>query len=119
MLVPIRGEYLWMSKTEVSNRFYHEFLSSISKEDSLKNYPEETNWREPLRYQEPHPLEEYYFRHPAYCDYPVVNITYENAKAYCDWLTSELNKNFPQQKVLARLPTEKEWEDAAKAGNNR
>ena len=115
--VPIRGEYLWMSKTEVSNRFYHEFLSSISKEDSLKNYPEETNWREPLRYQEPHPLEEYYFRHPAYCDYPVVNITYENAKAYCDWLTSELNKNFPQQKVLARLPTEKEWEDAAKAGN--
>lgn len=113
--VPIRGEYLYMSKTEVSNRFYTDFLSSIPKEDSIKNLPNSELWSTSMKYGEP--LKEHYFRHPAYQQYPVINITFENAIAYCDWLTIKLNHNFPNQKVLVRLPTEKEWEDAARAGN--
>ena len=114
---PIKGEYLFMSKTEVSNQFYRDFLSSVSEEDSLKNYPVEVKWRKEYRYGEPYSVEEY-FRHPAYQDYPVVNITYENTVNYCNWLTQKLNQNFLYQKVLVRLPTEKEWEFAAKAGND-
>ena len=113
--VPIRGEYLWMSETEVSNRNYHMFLSSISEKDSLKNHPDSEMWSK--RFRAKMPMEKYYFHHPAYTDYPLVNITYENAKSYCKWLTETLNHNFLNQKVLVRLPTEKEWEEAAKAGN--
>lgn len=113
--VPIRGEYLWMSATEVSNEHYIDYLKNISDEDSIKNRPKSEMWSK--MFGENASMEEYYFRYPAYQKYPVVNVAYEQATAYCEWLTSALNRNFPHQKVIARLPTEKEWEDAAKAGN--
>ncbi|MGB1040313.1 MAG: SUMF1/EgtB/PvdO family nonheme iron enzyme [Flavobacteriales bacterium] len=103
-----------MSKTEVSNQFYRDFLSSISKKDSLSNLPESNRVYE---YAYGEPQRGLYFRHPAYNNYPVVNITHKQAKAYCNWLTERLNHNFPNQKVIVRLPTEKEWEFAAKGGN--
>lgn len=113
--VPIRGNYLWMSETEVSNRYYHEFLSSISEEDSLKNLPDSEMWSK--RFRPKMPMETYYFHHPAYTDYPLVNITHEQATEYCKWITKMINQNFPKQKVTVRLPSEKEWEFGAKAGN--
>ena len=40
-------------------------------------------------------------------DHPVLNVSYSDAQAYCDWLSSQYNDwNF-------RLPTEAEWENAA------
>ena len=47
--VPIRGEYLWMSETEVSNHNYHVFLSSISEKDSLKTLPDSEMWSKRFR----------------------------------------------------------------------
>lgn len=114
--VPIRGEYLFMSQTEVSNKNYINFLKSISDEDSIKNKPNSAMWN--ITFNEENPMAEYYFSHPAYQNYPVVNITYEQANNYCEWLTKMLNNTYHNQKVLVRLPTEKEWEFAAKAGNN-
>lgn len=112
--VPVRADYLWMSKTEVSNAEYTLFLSQIAEEDSLENTPNSLLWSE-RKFTAP--LQKYYFRHPAYRNYPVVNITFEQALQYCSWLTDVLNKNYPKQKVRVRLPTEKEWEDAARGGN--
>ncbi|MEM6344229.1 MAG: SUMF1/EgtB/PvdO family nonheme iron enzyme [Bacteroidota bacterium] len=65
------------------------------------------------------PFIESYFSHPAFNAYPVVNISHNCAQAYCDWLTlryHEMEKR-PFKKVIFRLPTEAEWEIAAKGGN--
>ncbi len=59
---------------------------------------------------------QYYFQHPAFRDYPVVNVSRPAAVLYCDWLTDRYNA-VSKQKVRFSLPTEPQWEYAAKGGN--
>jgi formylglycine-generating enzyme required for sulfatase activity len=62
-----------------------------------------------------HPLPHYWhdgrFDNPSQ---PVVGVTWEDANAYCRWLTTELHKagQLPPELVV-RLPLEVEWEKAA------
>lgn len=112
---PIKGDTLFMLKTEVSNEMYREFLNDLPSCEKLKNTPDSTKWRRTNSYLEP--FVAYYFQHPAYNKYPVVNITQKNAKNFCKWKSKVLNNNSYGLKVEVRLPTEFEWEFAAKAGN--
>lgn len=113
-----------MSVTEVSNINYREFLFDMRKkgEDVTALLPDTTDWRNKGSYNEPYV--EYYFRHPAYNDYPVVGVSKDQAKAFCSWLSEVLTTSYRLDdqsdidSVVVRLPTKQEWIDAAKGGND-
>ena len=55
-----------------------------------KSLPDVLTWREELAYNEPY-LQNY-FTHPAFDEYPVVGVTWEQAMDYCAWRTDRVNE---------------------------
>ncbi len=86
----------YMDQHEVSNLNYLEYLHWLSKvfveypEIIQKAMPDTDVWRRPLAYNEPFVL--YYFRHPAYQDYPVVGVSWVQANDYALWRTDRVNE---------------------------
>jgi formylglycine-generating enzyme required for sulfatase activity len=112
------NDTLYFDKAEISNFSYFEYLESIKNVHGINSsmytaaLPDTLVWRNPESYNEPYTL--YYFRHPAYRNYPVVGISYEQALSYCEWRSKTVNgilktknKNFT---VTYRLPSLQEWQ---------
>lgn len=87
----------YMDETEVSNYSYLEYLYWTGRvfgptfpDIYQKALPDTLVWREKLAYNEPYV--EYYLRHPAYRDYPVVGINWLQANEFCAWRTDRVNE---------------------------
>jgi sulfatase modifying factor 1 len=87
----------YMDQTEVTNLHYLEYLYWLNRTHSGDNpliyrgaLPDTLVWRNKLSYNEPYVL--YYLRHPAYREYPVVGVSWIQAKAYTEWRTDRVNE---------------------------
>jgi formylglycine-generating enzyme required for sulfatase activity len=118
-------ETLFADKSEITNQSWVEYMFWIGYKygresaEYLATLPDTLVWRNKDTYNEPYVT--HYLRHPAYKNYPVVGITYEQARTFCTWRTVRVKEFFMMVHKKAidieyRLPNKEEWEFVSNNG---
>ncbi len=95
----------WIGMHEVTNAQYAEFLSQLGNQ-----IEGDGDWYKVDQYSLIKKQEDGSFQPiKGFENYPVTNISWFGAKKYTEWLSKKTNKYY-------RLPTEAEWEYAARGG---
>jgi formylglycine-generating enzyme required for sulfatase activity len=87
--VEIAYDY-WLARCPVTNEQFARFIDATQRPIAL-----DKNWS-------------------SKADHPVVNVNWREALEYCNWLQSVIGKELPANIGRVRLPTEAEWEKAAR-----
>lgn len=123
----LRFKYVWVDQEGAAREGNNAdaFRIDFRHEEEVSVYPDTTVWVRDFNYSHNDPMHENYFWHEAYSDYPVVGVTWDQAMAFCafktkkqnDYLSKKKKRRGTSNKVIDyRLPTEIEWEYAARGG---
>lgn len=90
------------------------------KKKRVQIYPDTLVWIRDFAYSYNEPMARNYFSHPSYDDYPVVGVDWHMATAFSHWRTQLWNeaKGDDINTEDFRLPSEHEWEYAARGGRD-
>ena len=107
----------YMLETEVTNKAYNLFLNDLKAQGRTEDYEKacfrSENWYTPNHHNEATRC--YYDSFPAYELYPAVNVPYEGAVLFCQWLTEKVGN--PEWEYV--LPSQLDWTWAASGGMTR
>ena len=112
----------WEGEDDDKNRPTQKRRSEYIKKEKVAVHPDEMVWIRDFAYSYNEPMTRNYFQHPAFDDYPVVGVNWHQATAFNFWRTEQWNE-FQKERGDGintedfRLPTEHEWEYAARGGH--
>ncbi len=110
-------------KAAANNRDVTIPRSAFILKEQVPVYPDSLCWVRDFAYSYNEPMAKKYFAHPAFGNYPVVGVNWKQASAFCEWRTNFYNSFLESKKRTSetdyRLPTEAQWEYAARGGRSQ
>jgi sulfatase modifying factor 1 len=112
--------YEWIDYRAASSLKEGESRTTVIRKDERSIYPDTLCWLRDFAYAGNDPMVEKYFWHPAYDDYPLVGITWRQARLFTGWRSEQYDnarlRSGLQLGNRFKMADEAQWEWAARGG---